>query len=271
MKFQTNRHGNRLCSLFCKTNEHAFSRVDLFAVIVLAAFLSFWFGSRHLGERGRIIRCAGNLAMLGKAMQNYANDHNDMLPPAQISLQKASIGWDSKIFAYVKPSSTETGNIRKKREQLFVCPSDPAIHQGAPRSYAMPANDMSPANWPPGPNSATGVGLWWDSNTTSMLLGDDATNHPESLPGVKLSALPLPDDTLALTEFIDNQNVMGGINQTVVWGVVQQQGYFKGRTTDFHHGRFNYLMADGHVELLSPLQTGATDRAAGIWSMRIDY
>jgi hypothetical protein len=270
MQFQ--KRPSNFCQVLalCKTKRDGFSRVDLFAVIFLVVFLSFWFCLNHLGERGRIVRCAGNLAMLGKAMQNYANDHDDMLPPAEIWLQKASVSWDTKIFPYLEPGLLKTSNDKlfTKGERFFFCPSDPAPHNGVPRSYAMPANDMKPENWPPGPNSATGVGLWWDGNTTPLLLGKDAKGHPDSLPGVKLSVLPSPADTLMLTDFIDNQNVMGSINQTVVWGVVQQQSFFRGDASNFHFGKFNYLMDDGHVELLSPLQTGTPDRYGGIWTIK---
>jgi prepilin-type processing-associated H-X9-DG protein len=50
--------------------------------------------------------------------------------------------------------------------------------------------------------------------------------------------------------------------------VSQQQGFFQDNSTKFHGGRFNYLMIDGHVELLSPLQTGSFDGTSGIWSLK---
>src|ERR1700679_396242 len=146
-----------------KRLRHGFSRVDLLASALLVILLSFWLGWTRLGERGRIARCAGNLAMLGRATQGYANEHENMLPAADIWLQKASISWDSKLFPYVEPGLAKTDNdqLFAKGEKFFFCPSDPAPHNGIPRSYAMAANDMSPENWPPGPKSATRVGLWW--------------------------------------------------------------------------------------------------------------
>jgi prepilin-type processing-associated H-X9-DG protein len=270
MKFHNKQSRPGLGSVLFKTDAHAFSRVDLLVVILLVVLLSFWFGLSHLGERGRIVRCAGNLAMLGKAMQSYANEHDDMLPAADIWLQKASISWDSKIFPYLEPGVLKANNDRlfAKGEALFFCPSDLALHNGIPRSYAMAANDMSPANWPPGPNSVTGVGLWWDGNSTPPLLGNEAKEYPDSLPGLKLSILPAPADTLLLTEFIGPNNVVGSVFQTVVWGIGQQRSFFNGEVVNFHHGKFNYLMADGHVELLSPLQTGTPDRFGGIWTIK---
>jgi prepilin-type processing-associated H-X9-DG protein len=255
---------------FChKAKSAAFSRVDLLTIIFLTVFLAGWYGFTHTGEPGRITRCAANLATLGRAMHSYADEHEDTLPPAEIWLQKESSGWDTKIIPYLAKGSLDADNFERfsKVQRLFFCPSDPAPHNGVPRSYAMAANDMSPENWPPGPTSATGVGLWWDGNTTPPLLGVDAKNNPDFLPGVKLSALPAPADTLLLTEFIDPQNFMGNIFQTTVQGVVQQLSFFKGDAANFHYGKFNYLMADGHVELLTPLQTGSPDNHAGIWTI----
>jgi prepilin-type processing-associated H-X9-DG protein len=270
MKLQNRRSNPGLARAFVKRNEAAFSRVDLLTVFSVITILGVWFGFAYSGERGHILNCAGNLAVLGKAMQNYANEHDDMLPPAQIWLQKAAVSWDAKIFPYLSSGRPKVNDdsLFAKSERLFLCPSDPAPHHGIPRSYAMGANDMSPENWPPGPASATGVGLWWDGNTTPRLLGVEAMQKPESLPGTKLSALPAPADTLLLTELIDSQNQMGSIDQTVVWGIVSQQSFFKNEVTGFHHGKFNYLMVDGHVELLSSLQTGSLDHSAGIWTIR---
>ena len=36
----------------------------------------------------------------------------------------------------------------------------------------MSAHNMSLENWPPGPDNETGVGLVWDRNSMSRLLGE---------------------------------------------------------------------------------------------------
>jgi prepilin-type processing-associated H-X9-DG protein len=132
----------------------------------------------------------------------------------------------------------------------------------------MAAHDMSPDNWPPGPDSRTGIGLWWDNRTVSLLLGAEAMQKPELLAGVKLSVVPAPADTVVLTEFIDPNNNLGGIQQASVIGAASQLAFFKGTGAHFHRGRFNYLMVDGHVERWSPLQSGALNSSAGIWSLQ---
>jgi prepilin-type processing-associated H-X9-DG protein len=261
-----------------KTNrmnqQSAFTRADLLAVIGVVLLTGFWFGSMHLGEHGRIIRCGGNLAALGKAMHAYAAENDEAIPAAGIDLRKTQASWDVKLFPYLKPNlakskgAYELRQLRAGVSPFFVCPSDSSRHRETPRSYAMSGNDMQPEHWPPGRDSATGVGLWWDERTVLSLVSSNALNYPDALPVVKMSDVPDPSDTLLLTEFIDPNNNLGGIRQVTVTGTSQQLQSFKNGNSHFHHDRFNYLMADGHVETLSPLQTGAFDGSAGIWTIK---
>jgi prepilin-type processing-associated H-X9-DG protein len=258
---------------------NAFTRIDLLAVVFTVIFLGACFGMTHSGENGRIARCAGNLSAFGKAIHNYASEHDDAIPAAGINLGQTQTSWDQKISPYLKSVS-----------RFYFCPSDMAPHKGTPCSYAMAGNDMSPENWPPGRDSATGVGLWWDEQTVISLLGNEALKNPESLPSIKLSDVPVPSDTLLMTELIDPNNnrrtarqvTDAGsqqkktrardagftVRQVSVFGTSQQQEFFKDGGAQFHHGRFNYLMVDGHVESFSPLQTGSFDGSAGIWTLK---
>ena len=153
----------------------------------------------------------------------------------------------------------------------FCCPSD-SVKRDYPRTYVMSAHDMKPENWPPGRDSATGVGIWWSKQAVRNQLGDDAdeeaATNRDVLPAVMLSDIPQPADTLLLTELVQRDNRLGGVSQVRIWTAEAQRAAFKGDSSRFHGGRFNYLMADGHVELLTPLQTGTTSGGAGIWSIR---
>lgn len=248
----------------------AFTRLDLIVVMGLVVLLSAWFGMGRVGERGRMARCAGNLAALGRAMHGYANEHDGALTAANINLGNFQSSWDMQVFPYLKPGLAGANDARLAQivPRFFACPSDKVSRRGPVRSYAMGGNDMAPENWPPGRDSETGVGLWWDKHTVLSLLDEEALKKPESLPALKLSSIPAPADTVLLTEFIDPNNTLGGIQLTAVFGTSQQRRIFKDGGAQFHHGRFNYVMADGHVESLSPLQTGAFDGTAGIWSLK---
>lgn len=250
--------------------EHAFTRVDLLTLIVLVLLLAAWAGLSFTGERGRINRCAGNLNDLGKAMYRYASDHNEGIPAASVSIDKVQSTWDLKVFQFLKPglAPDDYEKLASTMPRFFSCPSDHLQRSGAPRSYAMSSNDMMLHNWPPGQNTVTGIGLGWERQTVLRLLNEEALMSPATLPELKLSALPDPAQTVLLTELIAPNNVMGGVQGATVSGSAAQTFSLPDGGRSFHKGRLNYVMADGHVETLSGLQTGAIDGKAGIWTIR---
>ncbi len=269
MKLPNNRRiraGTGLAS-----QEQAFSRVDLLAVICVVLWLGGWFGLTHSGERGRIVRCQGNLATLSRAMQAYAGEHDNALPPAAIRVGKIQSSWDRKLFPYLVPEHAKANNdnfFKKLASPFLFCPADAAQHHGPPRSYAMGYNDMLPDHWPPGPDSPTGAGVRWTPETVAAVLGKQTPNQLENLPGVKLAAVVAPAETLLLTEFIDPGNLLGGFQNATVAGPSQQQQFFTNGTGRIHYERFNYLMMDGHVELLTALETRSFNGGSGIWSLK---
>jgi prepilin-type processing-associated H-X9-DG protein len=250
--------------------KRAFSRIDLLAVILVVAVLGVRAGMTRSGETKRIAECAHNLSALGKAMHRYADEHVNALPAAGMDLGGAQSSWDTTLFAELEPglAKSDSDELLEEVPKFYVCPSDDTRHTGLPRSYSMGGNDMSPEQWPPGRDSATGVGLWWDKRTVLTLLDEDALEKPDSLPAVSLSDVPAPGDTVLLTEFIGGDNLLRGNRMTSVLGTSQQRQNFKDGGARFHGGKFNYLMVDGHVEPLSPLQTGSFDGTAGIWSLK---
>ncbi len=238
-----------------------------------------WFGFGHLGERGRIAACASNLKVLGTGIQCDVNDHDDGLPTAAIDLQNTKLSWDQSLFVCLKPGLARTTGAYEHRQLLmavrsrFLCPSDPVTRSGFPRSYAMQGRDMT-YGWPPTADDMTGVGLFWNSRTVQEILGAEvvpsAMNNPDSLPRLKQSILSDPANTMMLTELCDQNNTLEFVSSTRVFGVNQQQAAFKDDPSQFHFGKFNYLMADGHVELLTRLQTGGIGEAASIWTIKAE-
>jgi len=248
-----------------------FTRADLVMAAALACFLGVWAWSFSIGEQGRAVRCAWNMRGLGKAMGQYAGIHGGALPAAGVSLDKVQTTWDLELLPLLQVGSgkTDSSDFARKAQRNFLCPSDGLTHSGAVRSYAMAGHDMTPRNWPPGPDIYTGVGLKWDKAAVQSLLGDEALKSPESLPGFKVSDIALPSATVLVAEYIAAENTLGKFQSATVSGGAQQfQGLPKG---GIHGGTFNYLMADGRVERLSPLQTGSMDGKGGIWSIKKDH
>jgi prepilin-type processing-associated H-X9-DG protein len=251
----------------------AFTQVDLLATMVGVALLAAWFGFSHMGERGRIAGCTRNLRVLGEATQEFANDHGSALPPAGVELLQTT--WDMQLSPYLKPSLAKSNSpsdwrpLQQVVAPRFLCPSDPILRGDHPRSYAMSAHNMEPINWPPGPANTTGVGLWWSNDKITALLGDRSNSQNlEALMLVKFSWLPDPANTLLLTEYPYEDNRMGVMHRLTIANTTEQSAGMANMPAQFHHGRFNYLMADGHVESLTPLQTGAPGGDGGIWTIK---
>ena len=260
--------------------EMAFTRLDMICAAILTAMVMGLAAFNLLGERGRIFRCAHNLKKLGWAMQAYADDHDGALPAASDNRLPAT--WDTMITPYLRPDLVNTNSAYAKRllvrtvEPDFVCPSDTLV-RAHPRTYVMAWHDMGPDFWPPGSDNATGVGLTWDKRTADALLGTGAweearTNHSILTP-VKFSQLPDPGNTLFLTELVRADNHYGNSWMAAVKSAQEQVGRFTGNRSQFHFGCFNYLMADGHVELLSPFQIGNAGsydavQQTGIWTIK---
>jgi len=229
-------------------------------VIGLVTLLLACFGLSRFGERGRTAKCAANLVVLGQAMQGFSNDHGDTLPPAIVAPQ--DITWDAQIAPYLPRNLVENG-----MDPLFHCPSDRLPHARA-RSYTMSAHNMRNENWPLGPENATGVGLIWNPESISRLLGESvvrsAATNTDCLAMLKRSAIPSPANTVVLTELISSDNNLKGLRWSVIGDAADTSGagqqleqVMHTNKARIHDGRYNYLMLDGHVELLSPLQAGA--------------
>jgi prepilin-type processing-associated H-X9-DG protein len=216
--------------------------------------------------------------VLGQAIDTYANDHQDGLPAAAINLESVKTSWDAELFPYLKPRLAGSGGEYQKRQILlaaqpsFFCPSDPVLRGGHPRSYAMAARDMR-CGWPPSADDKTGVGLFWAKSSIPLLgkeVVESSLKDAELLPKLKRSVLPAPASTLLLTELMERKNTMASTLSVLLWGVNEQEAVFK-QAPRMHSGRFNYLMADGHVEWLTKLQTGGgggIDSPSGIWTIK---
>jgi prepilin-type processing-associated H-X9-DG protein len=252
-----------------KSYAHGFTHLDLAVVLALVLLVGLWVGCGYVGERGRTSRCARNLAALGKAMHSYAAEHGDALPPAGVLVGKYESSWDLAVVRYLRPGAAKENNAAMAQtvSRTFTCPSDHLSHAGAVRSYSMSSNNMTLQNWPPGPDTATGAGLNWDKGSIQRLLGEDAPEKPESLPGVKLADIPNPARTVLLTEMLSPDNAMGKYQLASISGSAQQRQALTNAGVNIHHGRLNYLMVDGHVEALSMLAAG-WDGSGGIWTLK---
>jgi len=259
--------------------ELAFTRADV-AVILAVVFglaVVVWAGFWVAGEKRRVWVCAHHLKKLGRAFEEYAREHNGSLPSAVFDDGTNGISWDAEIARYLaatspRPSRPPRGGEEgeKKVAYLFQCPSDKEPRGGAlRRSYSMPMYDINKAGWPPDENSPGGVGLYLDAKTLKKARDAMPDESLDSIPAIKLSTVPAPADTALLVERVSILNALWQTKYACIIGTREQ---FDAKTIErkkFHGGRMNYLMLDGHVELLWPGQSeGFAGASGGVWTMR---
>jgi prepilin-type N-terminal cleavage/methylation domain-containing protein/prepilin-type processing-associated H-X9-DG protein len=179
------------------------------------------------------------------------------------------------------------------------------------RSYAMPTHNKGLLNisraalatdWPPAADNYTALGIRWDFTaagnpwlTNGWVLDNyNAAGNPQyppptgGTPEPKLQKafvagmLLEPAGTLMLTERAYNGNHAGysagvNINNAAAGNHLPSSGqpvtHPAGNETQYHMGKYNYLMADGHVEFVDPLATlGRTNSnrniQTGFWTIR---
>ncbi|HSH94558.1 MAG TPA: prepilin-type N-terminal cleavage/methylation domain-containing protein [Roseimicrobium sp.] len=165
------------------------------------------------------------------------------------------------------------------------------------RSYAMPQHSQTAtptwiatnaAQWPPSGVNLTGIGIYWNTQSgpndgwdTNDVTGT-TTITPRKQKSVLAAMVQSSVDTILLTEMVrssaasgpmlqgslDNQRIESANKHFVT--TVTEPDYVN--TANHHNGLVNYLMLDGHVELLAPGKTtGRTNNAlsvqSGMWTI----
>jgi prepilin-type processing-associated H-X9-DG protein len=238
-------------------------------VLVLAAvvYACIWTS----GEKRRVWVCAHHLKALGQAFADYAHDHNNELPPAVFDDKITSTSWDREIAPYLAPKLPKQSSVEERSNQLhqvafyFKCPSDREPRGGAqPRSYSMPIYDLNKAGWPPDAQSMGGLGLLLDAKTVKKAQATDAVEV--KLPVLKTTMVAAPADTALLVERISILNALWAARFACTISTKEQFDAKTFSSKEFHGGKMNYLLLDGHVELLKPTQSEGF--MGGIWTLR---
>jgi prepilin-type processing-associated H-X9-DG protein len=258
--------------------NHGMTRMDVLGiaaagVLIFVVVAGIWMAS----EKRRIWVCASHQKALGQAFAGYASDHNDELPPAVLETTNMSTSWDKEIAPYLTPKlpNQSSAEAQKKHQDkvttIFKCPSDREPRGGAaPRSYSMPIYDVNRVGWPPKADSLGGLGLYLDSKTLAKARGSDAAESSDYLPAIKTSMVAAPADTALLVERISILNALWATRFACIASDKEQFGAKTFSTIEFHGGKMNYLMMDGHVELLWPIQSGGHMGTGdqGLWTIR---
>lgn len=221
-------------------------------------------------------------------MAMYEQHNNGKIPFAFIhhNDQKHTT-WDHLVNPFIRSVARGTNfnappPSERGMQKALLCPSDkipPANWAGKDakrRTYAMPWHNMFEVNWPPAPDNATGVGLWWANygGTHSSLQSlSSPGNHATA---IYKDIILQPAATMLLTEQAKSGNIAGNSSGATIRSTADHLDAKMISAASYHDGKFNYLQFDGHVKKLYPKQTvghvgsegSNPDTHFGLWTIR---
>ena len=247
-----------------------FTLIELLVVIaiiaILAAMLLPALGKAR--EMGKTISCAGKLKQLGIAQLSYAGDNFDYIPYGGLIDGSSQTSWDDLLgtsydgrqLTPAKAAQSAFNLSNTKQPSLYVCSSDytgkdspTSVH----RSYSMNRGCF-----------LSGIASYRDGGPTSIFGVTNIATLPTTPWSARLtlSTIKRPAKVLLLTEYFTKNNMLGCASGSVLDSPSQQ-------LTDnltVHQGRCNYLLLDGHIETLRPIDSTAPGcfltTPYGIWT-----
>ncbi|MGV3756373.1 MAG: hypothetical protein ACO1QS_13410 [Verrucomicrobiota bacterium] len=269
-----------------------FGRKELIAsmaAVVILVVLGVAFVEKSKGGGASNV-CLNNLKQLGAGIAMYTESNAQKLPYAFIhySDSKQSV-WDNLASSYVRsslrgddkskpaPSAAVVGNLLQCPEDE-VPPLEFAVkHNLQRRTYSLPWHTMDKKNWPPASTNTTGVGLWWASYGQGNTAVSNLTSLPTGgLPAIRLDMISDAARTMLLTEQAKSNNIASNSSGGRIRYTAEHWEEGVVNPAEYHAGKIQYLMIDGHVETLFPEETvGVAGKTGngwnthfGIWSIR---
>ena len=264
--------------------QRGFTKLELILTLTVLVLLTALILPKVKQTKVLIVQanCTSNLEALGRGMSLYSQNNGGALPYAQLHLSnQQQTTWDKLI-----ESDTMGTGEDKSYLELLVCPEDtiPVASWAAKfkyqrRTYSMPRHSMYPNSWPPGPDNLTGVGLFWsfgadgkDKPKPSIYNYENPSRQAKVLREMILS----PSSTILLTERAWSNNIARNSSGSYIARATEHLDTNQIARANYHGGRINYLMVDGHVESLLPEETvGPNGRAGdemskhlGMWTIR---
>lgn len=261
----------------CATLRAGMTRVDvLFTVLGIGVLvLLAWAGVSFAGEPRRIWLCKHHLRTLSDAFAQYAHDNAGAIPPAVLDDGTNTTTWDAEIAPYLvsasarKDLASDPQKLHQRVAGGFACPSDAEPRGGqATRSYSMPMYDVKKESWPPDSDAQEGVGLFLDVEHLKLARQAMSTEPTKFVPRLNKTMIPAPADTALLVERISIRNALWSSTFACIIAPREQWDAKTLKREKFHGGKFNYLMLDGHVELLTERQSGGHIGNGGVWTIR---
>jgi prepilin-type N-terminal cleavage/methylation domain-containing protein/prepilin-type processing-associated H-X9-DG protein len=260
--------------------------------------------------KAQATQCMSNLRQMGSALHMYMGDNHEKVVLAGIRVVAdvpPHLSWDDFLSSYLgmNYSSTllnEPSINASNGMKILLCPTDKIPNHVAVnlvnnnylaqrRTYAMvrhnmgqlTINNVAPTarDWPPGELNQTGLGVHWNfaDATINAWIGTATAaaylagqNQPQN--SFRDSMVPDTTGTIFLAEHADGNNFQGNQNQSHMPHAAAAQHIEADYGLDevrYHNNRFNYLMFDGHVQLMEPLKTmgkgTVRNKQTGMWTV----
>ena len=300
MKATQRNDSNRLASW----PEAAFTLIELLVVIAIIAILAGLLlpSLAKAKAKGHAAQCTANMKQIGTAHAMYNGDNDGKIPYVGLrqDVWNPDPSWDDLLNRelganYTISQLNSAGPPFAIRLMVLRCPADKveladyAVARWR-RSYGMPRHNMgvfiiggvaATANdWPPSAANVTGIGLNWNnySNAVNTMAPNwdandliNGSTWPRHQLSLRDSMILEPTATIAWTELIHSQNIGGCNDAYFVANANSHLGTGAPRLEQFQNSKFNYLMADGHVEHLARERTlgrgNNIARQTGMWTI----
>jgi prepilin-type processing-associated H-X9-DG protein len=235
--------------------DQAFTLTELLVVVGTLAVLALLLVPALAGTKTDSwrIQCQNNLKQLQVGFSQFAQDHNEMLPPAGYQANSGVLTWDAYIHHYFGDTNSDDswtyGTLMSgsspTMETIELCPADRQtkvswMHVNgdpaapllfAPRTYAMNCTGTGPSGYGstiqvdpqngkyplPDLNQADrhGVGIFWTSS---------ASTPDWDAKGYKTSVVKDPGGTILLAEEASSMQNIGNIWPCACCGPVTYDG-----------------------------------------------
>jgi len=290
-----------------------FTLVELLVVIAIIAILAALLLPALAGAKARAQRlaCSNQMRQLGLGFPMFADDHNDMLPPAGWWNASYTISWDSYINQYIGGHTSQAdlaagGLLQGDAPQILACPADQfpkcnwmggTTPRFALRSYSMAcAGPNWGSGWDVNPSQGLtdltqpgtlSVGIFWEDPN-----GSDPPNWDPL--GYKSTVAKNPSETILLCENTTGQQLAGNgwnpfccgpesATPNELYQMDDSGAQDPNSSSSVNQGallykahkkRFNYTFIDGHVEALKiedSIGTGTIYVPKGMWAAASGY